>query len=46
VGARDYDAIMAIVLLGSLMFMLGNLLADIAYGFIDPRIRLSGQGGQ
>jgi ABC-type dipeptide/oligopeptide/nickel transport system permease component len=42
VGARDYDAIMAIVLLGSLLFMLGNLFADIAYAFIDPRIRMSG----
>jgi ABC-type dipeptide/oligopeptide/nickel transport system permease component len=45
VGARDYDAIMAIVLLGSLLFMLGNLIADIAYAFIDPRIRMSGQAG-
>jgi ABC-type dipeptide/oligopeptide/nickel transport system permease component len=45
VGARDYDAIMAIVLLGSLFFMLGNLFADIAYAFIDPRIRMSGRSG-
>ena len=45
VGARDYDAIMAIVLLGSLLFMLGNLIADIAYAFIDPRIRMSGRSG-
>ncbi len=45
VGARDYDAIMAIVLLGSFLFMIGNLIADIAYAFIDPRIRLSGRSG-
>ena len=44
-AGRDYDAIMAIVLLGSLLFMLGNLIADIAYAFIDPRIRMSGQAG-
>ncbi len=43
IGSRDYDSIMAIVLLGSTVFTLANLLADIAYGFIDPRIRLSGR---
>jgi len=42
ITARDYDSIMAIVLIGSLSFMLANLVADIAYGFIDPRIRLGG----
>lgn len=41
VNARDYDSLMVIVLIGSLMFMLGNLMADVAYGFIDPRIRAS-----
>ncbi len=43
VNARDYDSLMVIVLIGSLMFMLGNLMADVAYGFIDPRIRAGGQ---
>ena len=42
VNARDYDSLMVIVLIGSFMFMLGNLMADVAYGFIDPRIRASG----
>ncbi len=40
INARDYDSIMAIVLLGATMFMLAMLLVDVAYGFIDPRIRL------
>jgi len=44
IGARDYDSIMAIVLLGALVFQLAMLVVDIAYGFIDPRIRLSAQG--
>jgi peptide/nickel transport system permease protein len=44
--SSDYDSIMAIVLLGSAAFILANLLVDIAYGFIDPRIRLSGGAGQ
>jgi ABC-type dipeptide/oligopeptide/nickel transport system permease component len=41
VGSADYDAIMAIVMIGSITFMLANLFVDIAYGFIDPRIRES-----
>lgn len=40
VNSQDYDSIMAIVLLGSFIFMTANLLVDVAYGFIDPRIRL------
>jgi ABC-type dipeptide/oligopeptide/nickel transport system permease component len=41
IGNRDHDSIMAIVLLGSAVFIIANLLVDIAYGFIDPRIRVS-----
>lgn len=44
INARDYDAIMAVVLVGSTAFMIAMLIADVAYGFIDPRIRLSGEG--
>ncbi len=44
IGSRDYDSIMAIVLVGSAAFIAANLLVDIAYGFIDPRIRLGGGG--
>ncbi len=43
IGDRDYNSIMAIVLIGSAAFIVANLLADIAYGFIDPRIRVGGQ---
>ena len=45
IGSRDYDSMMAIVLLGSAIFITANLIVDIAYGFIDPRIRLAGSGG-
>jgi ABC-type dipeptide/oligopeptide/nickel transport system permease component len=44
IGARDYDSIMAIVLLGALVFQLAMLVTDIAYGIIDPRIRTSAAG--
>ncbi len=36
---RDYDLIMASVVLGAVLTMLGNLTADIAYAYVDPRIR-------
>ena len=40
---RDYDSIMAIVLIGGAAFIGANLLVDITYAFIDPRIRLGGE---
>jgi peptide/nickel transport system permease protein len=45
VRSRDYDGIMAIVLIGATAFVFANLLVDIAYAFIDPRIRLGGEIG-
>lgn len=45
IGSRDYDSLMAIVILGSALFIVTNLIVDIAYGFIDPRIRLAGGAG-
>jgi len=37
--ARDYAVIQAIVLLYGAIFILVNLLADILYAWLDPRIR-------
>lgn len=45
IGSRDYNGIMAIVLIGAAAFIVANLLVDIAYLFIDPRIRMGGQVG-
>jgi len=36
---RDYPLIMAEVVLGAILTMLGNLIADISYAYVDPRIR-------
>ena len=36
---RDYPVILGTVLVGSAVFVLFNLLADVAYAYIDPRIR-------
>ena len=38
--SRDYPVILATTLLSGGMVILGNLLADLAYGLVDPRIRV------
>jgi len=35
----DYPVIMGVVTMSAFLTLLGNLLADISYAFIDPRIR-------
>ncbi|HEX2185470.1 MAG TPA: ABC transporter permease, partial [Chloroflexota bacterium] len=37
-GARDYPIVQAVVLMAVFAFMLANLLVDIAYAYLDPRI--------
>jgi peptide/nickel transport system permease protein len=37
-GARDYPIIQGVVLMAVFAFMLANLLVDIAYAYLDPRI--------
>lgn len=39
VGARDYPVLQAVITVLSLMIVGINLLVDIAYGLVDPRIR-------
>jgi oligopeptide transport system permease protein len=39
IGSRDYDMIMAVVLLGASSFALASIAIDIGYTLIDPRIR-------
>lgn len=39
IGSRDYPVIMAINLLLGFFILFGNLLADIFYSIVDPRIR-------
>lgn len=36
--ARDFNVIMAIIVLQSLAILIGQLLSDIAYALVDPRI--------
>lgn len=39
ISSRDYPVVMAVTMILALMVVVGNLLADISYAFVDPRIR-------
>jgi len=41
VMARDYPTVMGILLIGAVLTLAGNLMADISYAAADPRIRIS-----
>jgi peptide/nickel transport system permease protein len=41
INARDYPTLMGTALIGSILVLLSNLLADILYAVADPRIRYS-----
>ena len=36
---RDYNVIMAVQLLSTVLVLIGILLTDISYALVDPRIR-------
>jgi ABC-type dipeptide/oligopeptide/nickel transport system permease component len=38
--ARDYPVVTGFTLLIALIFIIVNLLVDLSYGYLDPRIRL------
>ncbi len=37
---RDYPVIMGVVLFGAVVFVTMNLLVDLSYQFLDPRVRI------
>jgi peptide/nickel transport system permease protein len=39
VVARDYTVVMGILVIGAVLTLGGNMLADISYALVDPRIR-------
>ena len=43
VNARDYGVLQGVVLLLSALFVAVNLLVDLAYGFLNPQIRVEGR---
>ncbi len=38
IGRRDYDTIMGLTLMFSMLTLLGQLLADVLYAVVDPRV--------
>jgi peptide/nickel transport system permease protein len=41
IASRDITMIQASVVFFSAVFVFGNMLADMAYAFLDPRVRIS-----
>ena len=41
--SRDEPVLLALIVIGASLSLLGNILADISYGLVDPRIRVSGR---
>jgi peptide/nickel transport system permease protein len=43
VMARDYPVVMALATISAVLTLVGNMLADLAYAYADPRIRVGTQ---
>ncbi len=43
--ARDYPVVMGMLVIIAVLTLLGNLIADITYALIDPRIKVGGERG-
>jgi peptide/nickel transport system permease protein len=39
ISSRDYDIVVATVIVGSVMVVVGNLVADLLHAALDPRVR-------
>jgi peptide/nickel transport system permease protein len=39
IQARDYNLVTGIVIVGAVLVVIGNLLADLLHAAIDPRVR-------
>jgi len=42
--SRDYPLVMGITVIGAVLTLLGNLIADLSYAWVDPRIRHGAKG--
>ena len=40
INSSDVDVVRAIVLIGAVLYVVANLLSDIAYAWVDPRVKL------
>jgi len=42
--ARDYPVVLAVNFVGACMVILGSLLADLSYAWLNPRVKYGGGG--
>jgi peptide/nickel transport system permease protein len=40
INSSDFDVIRAVVLIGAVLYVTANLVADLCYAWVDPRVRL------
>lgn len=40
IAAQDFDIVRVMVFLGALMYIIGLILTDLSYAWVDPRIRI------
>ena len=43
IGARDYPIILATSMIAAILVVLGNLIADVTYALVDPRVSYGGK---
>jgi peptide/nickel transport system permease protein len=41
IGAQDLPVILGVTIIGSLFIVLANIVVDVLYAYVDPRVRLS-----
>ena len=41
INSSDVDVVRAIVLIGAILFVVANLLTDLCYALVDPRVKLA-----
>ena len=41
INAQDFAAVRAMVFLGSVLYIVGLVLTDLSYAWVDPRVRLA-----
>ena len=46
VMSRDLTTVMGLLTISALLTLLGNLIADLAYAYADPRIRVQAEAGR
>jgi peptide/nickel transport system permease protein len=40
IHSSDVDVIRAVVIIGAVLYMVANLVTDLCYAWVDPRVRL------